>query len=148
MTFDETIVIRTPATEVFKTLSNFRNFKKFVSSYQDGTYEGKGPLEQGSEITSTLFFLGRKVTATSVVTEVEADKTLAYESKTSPVPTKVKFTLERVSDQSTRVHLHYEVIPGSFFHLEESFLRPRYSREVSVTLRGLKSLVESKGVKV
>lgn len=147
MVFDESILIRTAASEVFKTISNVRNYKKFVSIFQDGASAVKGPLELGSEFSYTLFFLGRKYNATSVVVEIQQDTLLAYETTSSPVPSKVRYEMERVNDHVTRVRLHYEVFPGSFFQLEESFLRPRMVREVTSTLRGLKELVESKVVK-
>ena len=142
MKIEETILISSPASKVFHFLSNFRSHKKFFEIFTDSKQVTKGKLGEGTELFSKQVFLGRKIETSSKVTNFVPDKRFTYESVSGPIPTSMDFVLESQGDKATRLTVQYELEPGSFFNLDEIFLRPRVASVVSRSLNNLKSLLE------
>ncbi|MEM7367318.1 MAG: SRPBCC family protein [Bacteroidota bacterium] len=143
MKIEETIVIQSPISKVFGFLSNYRSHKKFFANYKDARQLSKGKLGEGTELFSKVIFLGRKIETNSKVTQFVPEKQIALESVSGPIPQNMEYRLDG-NDEATTVTLHYEVQPGSFFNMDEVFLRPRFTDVVNKSLGNLKKLLEVK----
>lgn len=143
MKIEETIVIQSPISKVFGFLSNYRSHKKFFANYKDARQLSKGKIGEGTELFSKIIFLGRKIETNSKVTQFVPEKQIALESVSGPIPQNLEYRLDG-NDEATTVTLHYEVQPGSFFNMDEIFLRPRFTDVVNESLNNLKKLLEVK----
>lgn len=141
MKIEETVVIQSPVSKVFHFLSNFRSHKKFFTTYKDARQISKGKIGEGTELFSKVIFLGRKIETSSKVTQFVPEKQIAYESVSGPVPQQMEYRLDG-NEEATTVTLHFEIQPGSFFNLDEIFLRPRFTNVVNQSLSNLKNLLE------
>jgi uncharacterized membrane protein len=142
MKITESVVIASPVQKVFKYLSNFRSHKKFAHTFKESKQVTKGKMEVGSKLFSKAIFLGKKIETNSVVTSFTPNEEIAYKSETGPIPSAVQYLFEK-DGNSTRVTLHYDIEPGSFFRLGEQFLRPRIGAEVESSLQNLKKILEA-----
>lgn len=142
MNFKETVVINKPIKKVFKYLSNFNSHKKFSEHFKDTKNLSKGKMQEGSELFTKVIFLGRKIESTNEVVTYVPQKEIKYKSVSGPVPAEVQFLLEEKGD-ATEVIFNYDIEPGSFFNMEEVFLKPRFESIVSNSLRNLKRILEA-----
>lgn len=103
-------------------------------------------MRKGSELFSKIFFLGRKIETNSEVTEFEPEKALRFESKNGPVPSDTRYEL-MPEGEGTRVKLSFDIEPGSYFRLGETFLKPRLGKELEDSMKSLKKILEAKAMK-
>lgn len=143
MKFKESIIIEMPAKKVFKFLSNYRSHKQFSSTYREAKQVTEGKMEEGVELFTKSFFLGRKIETNSTVIRFVPEKEIKFKSTSGPVPLEVQFLLDE-EGEATRVTLNYQIEPGGFFQLGETFLRPRIGQELEATMRNLKMILEAK----
>ncbi len=142
MNINEKVVINKPVKKVFKYLSNFNSHKKFSEHFKDSKLLSKGKMEVGAELFTKVIFLGRKIESTSQVVRYVPGKEITYKSVSGPVPAEVQFLLEEKGD-ATEVIFNYDIEPGSFFNMEEIFLKPRFETIVSNSMRNLKRILEA-----
>ncbi|MEL6671569.1 MAG: SRPBCC family protein [Bacteroidota bacterium] len=142
MKFEESVFIQSPTAKVFKFLSNFRSHKKIVASVQETKLTSDGKMGLGAKLFHKSFFLGRKIETDSEVTAYVPEKEIKIESLNGPIPIQTRYLLEP-KEEGTVVTMEYQVEPGSFFRMTESFLKPRYQEVVTDTLKTLKKLLEN-----
>jgi uncharacterized membrane protein len=142
MKFEEKILINRTPKKVFKYLSNFNSHKKFSEHFKDSKNLSGKKMEEGSELFTKIIFLGRKIESTNQVVAFVPEKEIKYKSVSGPVPAEAHFLLEDKGD-STVVTFHYDIEPGSFFNMEEMFLKPRFESIVSNSMRNLKKILEN-----
>ena len=146
MKFEESVFIKSPIKSVFKFLSNYRSHKQFNAIYKETKHLSEGKMQKGSELFSKIFFLGRKIETNSEVTEFEPEKALRFESKNGPVPSDTRYELLS-EGEGTRVKLSFDIEPGSYFRLGETFLKPRLGKELEDSMKSLKKILEAKALK-
>jgi len=146
MKFEESVFIKSPVKQVFKFLSNYRSHKQFNGLYKETKHISEGKMQKGSELFSKIFFLGRKIETNSEVTEFEPEKALRFISKNGPVPSDTRYELSP-EGEGTRVNLQFDIEPGSYFRLGETFLKPRLGKEMEDSLQSLKKILEAKAMK-
>ncbi|MEO1215588.1 MAG: hypothetical protein AAFY45_18790, partial [Bacteroidota bacterium] len=74
------------------------------------------------------------------------EKTLRFQSKSGPVPSDTKYEFQP-EGEGTVVKLQFDIEPGSYFRLGETFLKPRLSKEVEDSMQSLKKILEAKALK-
>ena len=146
MKFEESVFIKSPIKQVFKFLSNYRSHKQFNGIYKETKHVSEGKMAVGSELFTKIFFLGRKIETSSEVVEFEPEKTLRFQSKSGPVPSNTKYEFQP-KGEGTVVKLQFDIEPGSYFRLGETFLKPRLSKEVEDSMQSLKKILEAKALK-
>lgn len=143
MKFVETVEIKSPIKSVFKYLSNFKSYKKYGSNVKDARQTSDGDMQVGAQLFAKVYFLGKKIETASEVTDYVVNEKLGYKSTSGPVPTAVQYMLEEAGT-GTKLTMHYDVEPGSFFRMEETFLRPRIGQELTSNLANLKKILEAR----
>lgn len=142
MKFEESIIINHAVAKVFKFVSNYRSHKKFSRTYKDTKQVTKGVVGVGTELYSKIVFLGRSVETNSEVVAFEPLRQFAFKSKSGPVPSAFEYRFEDKGDK-TEVHLVHDIEPGSFFRLNETFLKPRIGEEIAASMKLMKKILEA-----
>ena len=143
MKFEESVFIKYPVDLVFRFLSNFRSHKQFNNHYKDSKQLSDGKMQVGSKLFHKEFFLGRKIESEGEVTEFVPGKLIRIKTLTGPIPSEMRYQLEP-QEEGTVVTLEYDVEPGSFFRMGETFLRPRIGEKVTSSMQNLKKILEAK----
>ena len=143
MNFEESVFIKSPIKLVFKFLSNFRSHKQFHNLYKDTKQVSDGKMRVGTKVFSKIFFLGRKIETDSEITEFVPEQVIRIKSLSGPVPSDIVYKLEP-KENGTEVTMQYQVDPGSFFRMGETFLRPRLGEEMTNSMQNLKKIIEAK----
>ena len=136
------VVINQTPKKVFKYLSNFNSHKKFSVHYKDSKLVSGKKMEEGSELFTKIIFLGRKIESTNEVVAFVPEKEIKYKSVSGPVPAEVQFLLNE-KEGATELTFNYDIEPGSFFNMEEMFLRPRFEDIVTNSMKNLKKILDA-----
>ena len=139
---EESVVIRQPVEEVFRYVTKYERHPEWRSETLEARGTSDGPTEVGSTGWEVSQFLGRRIEATSVITQFEPNNKLMCETTSEPFTIKGGHTVEPV-DGETRYTFVAEGEPGGFFKLAEPILTRIGTRHVSTNLRNLKDLLEA-----
>ena len=130
MDIKDKVLIKKPVKKVFKYLSNFNSHKKFTALYKDSkVLSKKKKMEEGTELFTKTILLGRKIESTNQVVTFVPEKEIKNKSVSGPVP--------------SEVHILLHPKPGSFFNMEEIFLKPRFVDLVANSMQTLKKILEA-----
>lgn len=144
MDIKDKVLIKKPVKKVFKYLSNFNSHKKFTELYKDSKVLSKTKkMTEGTELFTKIIFLGRKIESTNQVVAFVPEKEIKYKTVDGPVPTEVHILLHPKDEESTEVEFSYQFEPGSFFNMEEIFLKPRLTDLVANSMKNLKRILEA-----
>lgn len=144
MDIKDKVLIKKPVKKVFKYLSNFNSHKKFTKLYKDSKVLSKNKkMEEGTELFTKTILLGRKIESTNQVVTFVPEKEIKYKTVTGPVPSAVHILLHPQDEESTEVEFLYQFEPGSFFNMEEVFLKPRFVDLVANSMAQLKKILEA-----
>lgn len=102
---------------------------------------GDGPLGEGTRVSRTAKFLGRRIEYVNEVAEFDPAGGLVMQSVKSPFPIRVSYAFADV-DGGTRVTVRVEGEASGFFALASPLLAAAVQRSVSRDLRRLKEALE------
>ena len=139
------VIINRPVADVFAILSNPENNPKWSSGSIEAKMTSAGPIGVGSTSRSVAKFLGRRIESELEITEFEANRKFAAQSKSGPFPFQASTTFEP-ADGGTRVSTTVEAEPGGFFKLAEPLLVKMAKRQFQGDLDNLKDLMEAKAL--
>lgn len=91
--FEHTVEIDRPATEVFAFVTEPRNYPRWQPSLVEVRPHGRGRLRVGSEVTEVRRFLGRELETTWTCTEHRPHSRSTIEADSGPVPFRGTFDL-------------------------------------------------------
>jgi uncharacterized membrane protein len=83
---EHNVVINQPIEKVFAYVSDARNNPKWQTGILDSKVTPDGPPRVGARVTDVRTFIGKKIEATSEITELEPNKRLGLKSVSGPFP--------------------------------------------------------------
>lgn len=99
-TFEHTIEIDRPASDVFAFVTLPGNYPRWQPSLVEVRPRRRGRLRVGSEVTEVRRFLGREMETTWTCTELEPCSRSTIQADDGPVPFRGTFDLEPIGDRT------------------------------------------------
>lgn len=100
------------------------------------------PLREGTRVSRTAGFLGRKIEYVLEVIRLEPARVLEMKSVQSPFPMEVTYALEP-SGAGTKMRICVGGDSGGFYRFASPFVSPMVRRNISGDLRRLKKILEA-----
>jgi uncharacterized membrane protein len=133
-----------PATEVFDFLADMANNPRWQRGMRSCRWTSDGPLRVGSTYDQEASFLGKTITSSFEVTELDPGRKIRIETTSGPMPIDVTRTVEPVRSGS-RVAATVRGDPSGLYRVAAPLMRVLVRSSVSRDYRRLKALIESQG---
>ena len=142
---EASVDIDRPIDEVFAYVTDPAKTPEWSSMALECSLEGDGRIGVGSRIRTVGKFLGRRVEATSEVTEYDPPRKFAIQavSGSGPVRGNIERRLESIG-QGTRYHSTLTGESGGLFKLADPIVAALMKRTVDTDHQALKALLEAK----
>jgi len=101
------------------------------------------PLREGTRVSRTAHFLGRKIEYVLEVVRMEPGRLLEMKSVKSPFPMEVMYAIEPSAAGST-MRIHVGGDSGGFYRFASPIVAPMVRRNIAGDLGRLKKILESK----
>lgn len=125
-----TRTIERPAPEVFAFVSDATNNPLWQRGMRSCRWTSPPPLGIGSTYEQRARFLGKDVTTTFEVVELEPGRSITIRSTAGSFPITVRRWVEPLDVTTTRVHAEISGEPGRFFRLAAPLVRRLAQRSV------------------
>jgi uncharacterized protein YndB with AHSA1/START domain len=136
------LVIERPRREVFEFLADVDNLPQWQSGAVQSQLLTDLPLRAGSRFSETVRMGPLTVHTTCVVTELEPDKTFAFEAMSRPLDYAGSFRLSDV-EGSTRLTMHAVAHLKGFWRLLEPLLGSDLRKEARSELEALQRILQA-----
>ncbi len=137
-----TVDIDRPPAEVFGFVSNFENNPRWQGGMVEARFTTPPPLRVGSRYDQVATFLGRRITSTFEVVELDEGRRV----KATTVESSFPITFTRVVEPrngGSRVEAIVEGDATGFFRLAEPLMRRKVQKSIDGDYARLKELLES-----
>ncbi len=141
-TFELSVTINRPAADVFKALTDFDSYKKWMTGVIESKLLTSGPMGVGSRYRYVSEFVGQKIESEGEVTEYDPPTRYAWKSTKGPFPMEETTTLES-SGGSTTVKITTKAELGGFFKLAEGMVLGQAKKQFETDYQKLKEMLES-----
>ncbi|SRR6266700_1085221 len=143
MRVERDIVICRPVDEVFAFVTDMHNVTRWTPACEIRQV-GEGPMAVGARFVQVGEILGRRIEATTEVTEYAPSATFAFKTVSGPIPLRNTFRFFGVSE-GTRVEIVGEGEPGSLFKLVGPLFNAAIRKQIETQLEKLKNILEGRG---
>lgn len=140
--FEFSVTINRPAADVFKTLTDFGSYKKWMNGVIESTILSAGAMGVGSKYRFVSEFLGQKIESEGEVTAYEPPNKYAWKSLKGPFPMQETTTLES-NGNSTTVKIMMTAELGGFFKLAEGMVISQAKKQFESDYQRLKEMLEA-----
>jgi uncharacterized membrane protein len=141
-TFEMSVAINRPAADVFKALTDFDSYKKWMSGVIESKILSASPMGVGSQYRFVSEFMGQKVESEGEVTEFNPPTRYAWKSIKGPFPMEETTTLESAGG-STTVKIATKAELGGFFKLAEGMVIGQAKKQFEADYQKLKEMLEA-----
>ncbi len=137
-----TVHVDRPPAEVFAFVSDFENNPRWQGGMVEARFTTESPLRVGSRYDQVARFLGREITSTFEVVELEPGRMVRASTVESTFP--ITFT-RRVEPEGngSRVTAVVQGDASGIFKLAEPLMRRKVQRSIDADYARLKELLES-----
>jgi uncharacterized membrane protein len=143
MRVERSVIICCPVEKVFAFVTNMHNVTRWTPA-REIRQVGQGPMEVGARFIQAGELLGRRMEATTEVTEYAPPNAFAFKTVSGPIPLSNTFRFLGVSE-GTRVEIVGEGEPGSLFKLAGPLFNAALRRQIETQLEKLKNILEGRG---
>jgi len=141
-----TIVIQRPPAEVFAYMDDVNREREWQPNLQIAEIDPPGPTAIGSRKRYVSRFLGKDVTNTYVVTELEPGRRVVYETEAGSTIDARSEILCEAEGAGTKVTMFVDGKPkGVLRFVPRAVLETAYRDELNTTLGRLKARLEQPG---
>jgi uncharacterized membrane protein len=137
------IVIDRPRPEVFAFAADLDRTGSWYRNITSVRWLTPEPLALGSRVVFTAKFLGRRLTYTYEVGELDPGERLVMRTQEGPFPMETTYTWEEEGEGATRMTLRNRGEPSGFANVTGPVMVRAMRRANRRDLRQLKRLIES-----
>jgi uncharacterized membrane protein len=138
-----TIDIDRPLDEVAAFAGDPGNATAWYTNIESVEWKTPPPHAVGSQIAFVAHFLGRRLSYTYEIVELEPGARLVMRTSDGPFPMETTYTWAPTESGGTRLELRNLGEPYGFSKVAALFMAPAMRRAVGKDLRRLKELLES-----
>lgn len=138
------VVIQRPQAEVARYAGDPTNAPSWYMNIKSVEWKTAPPMRVGSRVAFVADFLGRRLSYTYEVVELDEGKRLVMSTAEGPFPMETTYTWEAVPEGSTRMTLRNRGTPAGFSRLVAPFMARAMRRENQKDLAALKRLLEGR----
>lgn len=131
-----------PADEVFAYIVDAENNPTWQRGMRSCRWVTEPPIEKGSVYEQEAVFLGKTITSTFVVVDLQPGRSITIQTVESTFPIRVTRSVEPMDDGRSRVSARVQGEPSSVFKVFTPLLRWMVQRSVRSDYRRLRSLLE------
>jgi uncharacterized membrane protein len=143
MRVERSVVICRPVEKVFAFVTDMHNVTRWTPACEIRQV-GQGPMAVGARFVQVGEILGRRIEATTEVTEYAPPDAFAFKTVSGPIPLRNTFRFFNVSE-GTRVEIVGEGEPGSLFKLAGPLFNVAIRKQIETQLEKLKNILEGCG---
>lgn len=137
------IEVDRPAGEVFAFLADAENNPAWQTGMVRCRWTTEAPIRVGSVYEQEARFLGRPITSTFEVIDLEPGRSVTIRTIESTFPIEVTRSTEPLGDDRTRVRARVTGDPSGVFRIAAPIMRAMVGRSVRGDYRRLKAHLES-----
>jgi hypothetical protein len=138
-----TIDIDRPPDEVAAFAGDPGNATGWYANIESVEWKTPPPLAVGSQLAFVAHFLGRRLSYTYEIFELEPGARLVMRTADGPFPMETTYTWAPTGSGGTRMELRNRGEPHGFLKFAAPFMAPAMRRANAKDLRRLKQLLES-----
>jgi hypothetical protein len=139
------IVIRRPRDEVAGYASEPGNAPEWYANIQSVEWITRPPVRIGTQVAFVAHFLGRRLSYTYEVAELEAGRRMVMRTADGPFPMETTYEWSDVDGGGTRMMLRNRGTPSGFSRLLWPFMQLAVRRANQKDLLRLKEVLEKRG---
>jgi uncharacterized protein YndB with AHSA1/START domain len=136
------VVIDRPCPEVAAFSSDPDHAPLWYANIKSVRWETVPPLQVGSRMAFVAQFLGRQISYTYEIVELQPDRTLVMSTAEGPFPMETTYTWEPAGSGSTRMTLRNRGEPSGFGKMAGPVMAAAIRRANQKDLGSLKRLME------
>ena len=140
----ETVIGR-PVDEVAAFAGDPTNAPEWYANIRQVEWRTEPPVAVGSQLDFVAHFLGRTLSYTYEVVELEPARRLVMQTADGPFPMETAYTWEPAGDSGTRMTLRNRGTPSGFGGLAAPLMERAMRRATTKDLARLKALLEARG---
>lgn len=137
------VAIDRPADEVFTFLADAENNPTWQQGMQRCKWTTTPPIREGSIYEQEARMLGKTITSTFEVTDLQPGRRITVRTIESTFPIEVTRSVEPTSETTCRAGAHVTGDPSGMFKLAAPLLRKMVERSVRGDYRRLKEHLEA-----
>ena len=138
------IVINRPITEVAAYAGDPSNAPEWYSNITSVAWQTPPPVAVGSTMDFVAQFLGRTLSYTYRVVELEPQRRLVMRTTDGPFPMETNYAWTEVGEARTRMTLRNRGEPAGFARLTAPMVERAMRRATTKDLERLKNLLENR----
>lgn len=135
------VMIRRPRAEVFAFVANPGNYALWQPYVKEAKITSKGGFRLDATYQYTFQAAGSIIETQGKITEYALNNRYAFQSTDGPFPITGSFSFED-ADGFTEVTASGEADPGGYFSMAKGILSLLLGRELNLSLRTLKEILE------
>lgn len=139
---ETSIVIDRPRSEVASYAGDPENVRRWYANIQSVEWETPPPVHVGSRLAFVAEFLGRRLTYTYEVREIEPETRFVMSTADGPFPMETTYTWEDAGPGRTRMTLRNRGNPSGFARIGAPVMAAAVRRANRKDLAALKSVLE------
>ena len=144
ITLQETIEVNRPAKEVYDYLVNVENAQKWQPAVIEVKRLTEGPIRIGTKFSEVAKMMGRRISTTCEITELEPNKKIAFKATSDgPMEYQTTYTLEP-NGAATRLRIVGSFRTKGLWRLLEPFLKGEVKKESQQELTIMKKVIETR----